>query len=262
MPRTKANNAEMEAESKVTKPKSKADSKPTKSKPKAESSAAKSKPKAESTKGKAKKTAAPKKERKMNARGRYKNGEMITPILTPARPSVTGVPANGEEQSPGTNAKYLRIEMKALSLPPIDTKDPQQVMNRAMEYLQFCESEDMKPHLVGLASWIGVDRSTIWLWKTGQRQASSGVKEVIERICNIMEAQWADYMLNGKVNPASGIFLGKNWYNYRDEQAVTVRPDSGVEAGNAEAARQKYLQNLEGRTGARLDRGSQDDTET
>lgn len=31
-----------------------------------------------------------------------------------------------------------------------------------------------------------------------------------------MEEIWADLMLNGKVNPASGIFIGKNHFGYRD----------------------------------------------
>jgi hypothetical protein len=33
-------------------------------------------------------------------------------------------------------------------------------------------------------------------------------------------------MMNGKVNPASGIFIGKNHYQYKDTQDVTIRPDN------------------------------------
>ena len=33
-------------------------------------------------------------------------------------------------------------------------------------------------------------------------------------------------MLNGKVNPASGIFIGKNNFGYSDEQKLTISNNS------------------------------------
>ena len=33
-------------------------------------------------------------------------------------------------------------------------------------------------------------------------------------------------MQNGKVNPASGIFLGKNMFGYKDTQDVVVTPQT------------------------------------
>ena len=37
-------------------------------------------------------------------------------------------------------------------------------------------------------------------------------------------------MLNGKVNPVSGIFLGKNHFGYTDKQEFTLRPGAAEEA--------------------------------
>ena len=33
-------------------------------------------------------------------------------------------------------------------------------------------------------------------------------------------------MLNGKINPVSGIFIGKNHFGYQDKQEVIVTPQS------------------------------------
>ena len=35
-------------------------------------------------------------------------------------------------------------------------------------------------------------------------------------------------MLNGKINPVSGIFLGKNAWNYADKQEVVLTPNTGL----------------------------------
>ena len=34
-------------------------------------------------------------------------------------------------------------------------------------------------------------------------------------------------MMNGKINPVSGIFLGKNLYQYTDKQEYVVTPNTG-----------------------------------
>lgn len=140
---------------------------------------------------------------------------------------------------PGDNARYLALARVALTLPRIDTTDAKQVEERCLAYLDFCMEHDMKPHLVGMATWLGVTRATLWNWK--ERNTNTAVWDVIQRMTSVMEMQWADYMQNGKINPASGIFLGKNWFGYRDEQAVTVKPDSNIDPGDADAARRKYL---------------------
>ena len=127
-------------------------------------------------------------------------------------------------EKPGDNSRYLALK---------------QVEERCFAYLDFCMEHDMKPHLIGMAAWLGVTRQTLWNWRDQNRNPA--VWDVIQRMTSVMEMQWADYMQNGKINPASGIFLGKNWFGYRDEQAVTVKPDSNIDPGDADAARRKYL---------------------
>ena len=48
-------------------------------------------------------------------------------------------------------------------------------------------------------------------------------------------------MQNGKINPVSGIFLGKNNFGYQDKTEYVVTPNTGNSADyNAEDIRARY----------------------
>lgn len=144
----------------------------------------------------------------------------------------------GEENvKPGDNSRYLRYAMVSLDLPPIDISDPDQVQNRINEYFLFCIENDRKPNMIGMANWLGVDRDTVKTWKTGEYRSATH-SAVIKKAVNILEELWVDYMQNGKVNPASGIFLGKNMFGYKDVQDVVLAPASPL----GEAPDQKALE--------------------
>lgn len=144
------------------------------------------------------------------------------------------------DMKPGENARYLRMARVAMNLPPIDISDPKQVEQRINEYFDFCEANDTKPHVVGMASWIGISRETLNKWKTGDWRSATHL-DIIKKAFDCLEGMWLDYMQNGKVNPAAGIFIGKNWFGYRDEQNITVKPDQDIPSGDPDAARRKYL---------------------
>ena len=41
-----------------------------------------------------------------------------------------------------------------------------------------------------------------------------------------MEELWENYMQTGRINPVSGIFLGKNNFGYQDKQDVVITPNN------------------------------------
>lgn len=55
---------------------------------------------------------------------------------------------------------------------------------------------------------------------------------------------WADYMQSGKLNPATGIFLAKNWYGYKDVADVVVTPNNPLDGMNAEDARKRLVESV------------------
>lgn len=135
----------------------------------------------------------------------------------------------GEENvKPGDNSRYLRYALASLDLPPIDISDPEQVKKRIYEYFQFCIENDRKPNMVGMANWIGIEPETLRTWKNGQYRNSTH-SGMIKKAIMILEEMWVDYMQNGKINPASGIFLAKNMFGYRDviDIAPTTAPPLG-----------------------------------
>lgn len=139
------------------------------------------------------------------------------------RPDLANFGAENTE--PGDNSRYLRYAMASWELPPIDISDPKQVENRIIEYFSFCVENDRKPNMVGMANWLGVNKDTLNTWKNGEYRASTH-SVVIKKAVNVLEELWVDYMQNGKVNPASGIFLGKNMFGYKDNQDITIRPEN------------------------------------
>ena len=56
----------------------------------------------------------------------------------------------------------------------------------------------------------------------------------------MLEELWVEYMQNGKINPASGIFLGKNMFQYKDTQDLVVTPNSPLDTAAASEISDRY----------------------
>jgi hypothetical protein len=150
----------------------------------------------------------------------------------------------GEENvEPGDNARYLRYAMASLNLPPIDISDPVQVKQRIYEYFQYCLDNDRKPNIKGMGNWLGVDSTTVNSWKRGEWRTTTH-SPLIKKVYDIFEEIWLDYMQNGKVNPASGIFLGKNLFGYKDVQDVVITPNNPLGQGSDPATIKKAIDSL------------------
>ena len=138
-----------------------------------------------------------------------------------------GVSTFGQDLNSGDNARYLAHAMVVMEQPPIDITNPQEVEERIKWYFGHCVNSDMKPTVSGMCNAIGIHRDTLHSWKVGDRRKGSGHQEVVLRAYRVLEELWEDYMLNGKVNPVAGIFLGKNLFQYRDQQEYVVTPNTG-----------------------------------
>lgn len=135
-----------------------------------------------------------------------------------------------ENIQPGDNARYLRNALVAYDLPPIDISDARQVEARIHQYFDFCVENDQKPSVPGMGLWLGVPRSTLNRWRNGDYRADTH-RDLITKAVNLLEVLWIDWMQNGKVNPASGIFLGKNIFGYKDTQDIVLTPNSPLDDG-------------------------------
>ena len=139
---------------------------------------------------------------------------------------------NGLMAEPGDNTKYLALGMKLFNLPPIDLKDPEQVTDRLREFFQIHADADMKPTVSGMGMALGLDRRRLWEIKTGSKMGGTSEYNLptstlvsIKKAYEYMEILWENYMQNGKINPVSGIFLGKNNFGYQDKTEYVVTPN-------------------------------------
>ena len=155
---------------------------------------------------------------------------------------------NGLNLEEGDNTKYLSVSMELMNLPEIDLKDPEQVIDRLNEYFQIHADNDMKPTVAGMGMALGLDRRRLWEIKTGNfgtqkslEELPTSTKDAIKKAYKMMENLWENYMQNGKINPVSGIFLGKNNFGYQDKTEYVVTPNTNSDSDySTEDIRKRY----------------------
>lgn len=144
---------------------------------------------------------------------------------------------------PGDNAKYIEFALASWNMPKIDLDSDEEVEERINWYFKRCLENDMKPGVVGLANALGVTRQTLWNWQNGSVRAKGKRFDLIKKAYGFLEELWEDYMMNGKVSPPNGIFIGKNHFSYRDVVDVAVAPRNDVENDySAEDIAKRYLE--------------------
>lgn len=168
-----------------------------------------------------------------------KTGEL--PIQRRNRPDLANF---GQENiQPGDNTKYLRHAIATMNMPPIDTSSAEQVSERIAWYFNHCADSDMKPTVNGLCNALGIHRDSLRSWRIGEYRQGTH-QDIVLRAYRIIEELWEDYMLNGKINPVSGIFLAKNMFSgYSDKQEFVLTPNApGLSETDIGALEQKYAE--------------------
>lgn len=150
------------------------------------------------------------------------------------------------QTEPGDNQKYIGVSMQLFNLPKIDLKDPEQVQARLDEYFQIQFNADLKPTVAGMAMALGIDRRRLWEIRADvanrNQELPTLTRDSIKRAYDFMENLWENYMQNGKINPVSGIFLGKNNFGYQDKTEYVVTPNVNNDSDyNADDIRKRYL---------------------
>lgn len=158
---------------------------------------------------------------------------------------------NGLMLNPGDNTRILEVNMALLNFPDIDMKDVEQVKQRLNDYFMLYAKADLKPTVVGMAIALN-GHSRQWLWALTHDRPLGGmgnmsslppeITDTIKKAYFMMENQWETYMNSGKINPVSGIFLGKNNFGYQDKTEYVVTPNVQPESEyNAEDIRSRYI---------------------
>ena len=172
---------------------------------------------------------------------------------------------------PGDNAKYIGVSLQLFNMTKVDLHNPNEVQERLTEYFRIHTEADMKPTVVGMAMALGVDRRRLWEIRSGAMigghtpiDLPTRTVDYIKKAYDFMENLWENYMQNGKINPVSGIFLGKNNFGYQDKTEYVVTPNMPTDSDyNAEDIKRRYLTDsatLDSATLATLDSPSDSDS--
>ena len=164
------------------------------------------------------------------------SGEVtVTQQVTPRKRRVGNPALTGDAitATPSENAMYIEQSLRLFNLPTIDLHDPDAVQSRINEYFDIVNEYGMKPTVAGLGLALnGMDRQTLWELRTGNYRNGTvpynlppAVTDLIKKTYKLMENMWEGYMQNGKINPVSGIFLGKNNYGYQDKTEYVLTPN-------------------------------------
>lgn len=156
---------------------------------------------------------------------------------------------NGLMLQEGDNAKILGVNIKLFNMPKVDLHDPEAVAERLTEFFMLYAENDMKPTVAGMGMALGLDRRRLWEIKVGATQGRGEidtlpgeVRDSIKKAYSLMENMWESYMNSGKINPVSGIFLGKNNFGYQDKQEMVLTPNTQNESDfNEDDLRKRYL---------------------
>lgn len=159
-------------------------------------------------------------------------------------------PANQlKNLEPGDNTKILNLNRELFMMPDIDMRDVNQVNQRLDEYWALYAKYDMKPTVMGMGMALGISRQYLWALAHNQPVNGRGdlsnlptaVSDSIKKSYFLLENMWETYMNSGKVNPVSGIFLGKNNFGYKDTSEYVLTPNKQVDEYSPEDIKKKYL---------------------
>ena len=150
---------------------------------------------------------------------------------------------------PGDNTKFLQVNIELFNMKKIDKRDLGQVQARLDEYFRLYAVNDMKPTVAGMAIALGWSRQQLWAVTHDAPLGGRGnystlpqdVTDTIKKAYFLLENMWESYMSSGKINPVSGIFLGKNNFGYQDKTEYVVTPNVQQDNYDPDSIRQRYL---------------------
>lgn len=150
----------------------------------------------------------------------------------------------------GYNTRRILFMQEILPTEPLDHDDVEEMERRFQKYLQKCAEWDMKVGNQAAYAAIGINKDLVYEW-TVRRQTNPKRTEFIKKVQQFCAMYREGLMEDGKVNPVTGIFWQKNYDGMKDQQEVVLTPNANPlgEQQDAEALKQKYLENTYGVTG-------------
>lgn len=148
----------------------------------------------------------------------------------------------------------LEASIDVYNLPRIDICDADAVHKRLEEFFRIYAGRGLRPTVAGMAMSLGIDRRRLWEIRTGKYEKGDrrvgllpqNAVDEIKKAYDIMENLWEGYMLSGKLNPVSGIYIGRNQFGYLDRINYEVNVPMEEAAPSVDDIRRRYMTADEG----------------
>lgn len=105
-------------------------------------------------------------------------------------------------------------------------KTDEEVESRIDAYFKFCRKNALRPGVETLCLSLGISRVTFWNWRN-HIKCSDRRAELAESALQYIASYLELLTINGAVNPVVGIWLQKNWLNYRDNASLEIVANTG-----------------------------------
>lgn len=120
----------------------------------------------------------------------------------------------------------LPIALDTGEFPPFNTRkaEPEQIQERISLYFHYCMEKGIRPGMEGMALALHTTRRTLERWVAGTLRPD--LQDIIVQAKQMLAAYLEYASMSGQIFPATGIFLMKNWFGYKDqtEQTIEVKP--------------------------------------
>ena len=114
----------------------------------------------------------------------------------------------------------------------------EEVAQRIDEFFGLCERTSLRPGIETLCMALHISRQTLLNWSRGDG-CSRERKELINCARAFIHAFLEQASLSGKLNPATSIFLLKNWCGYRDTVIYQAQTNDLLPSERAEIIAQR-----------------------
>ena len=122
---------------------------------------------------------------------------------------------------PNVKAFNREFVSKALTGRPYRWNSVEELNCEIAEYFDLCERTDTVPTITSLCGWLHCERSTFY---EHCNNPNSPFSHTLKNVLTICHSFLENGTIDGKINPVTFIFLGKNYFGLRDDKQITVAP--------------------------------------
>lgn len=95
----------------------------------------------------------------------------------------------------------------------------EELKERIDMFFQFCEDSSVRPGIQALCTACHISRTTLFRWSKGE-DCDRERQEIVSMAKSFIDSFLEQVTMSGQVSPPVGIFLLKNWCNYKDTVSI------------------------------------------